>query len=849
MRFGLLASFFAFSILTSTAIAQPGSGERPKIGTLLGQVVEPETKKPIPYAKVFLLNVRDSSVATGGLADSLGRFNISEIQAGPYIAKITSFGFEPLYIDSLFFSPKAPQLNLGMVSMAPDVNQLKGVDVVYVEEEVIAQIDKKVFSVDKQLTSQGGTALDVLQNIPSITIDVDGNISLRGSGNVTILIDGRPSTITGSGRQGALVSIPASSIESIEIITNPSAKYDPDGMSGIINIVLKKSKLKGFNGSVDISIENGLHPDSLDTYDKFLGFGHNASFNLAYRNKYFNVYGGYTSNWYEGWRNFDQSNVTFYNNDYDSLAQTRKGTHLRQGHMLKFGTDFYINPKNTVGFSVNGNLGREERTGNMYYYAYDSVSRYDVWQRLSDDPGKKYGFDAMVFWNKKFELPEHKLDFTAQYSQGESTENGTYLENTYSPTDLTLLFPNTLNQFVSTIDGNAITTIQLDYFRPLVFTKVVADGVVTKNPGKFETGAKTTIRQVSQDYYQETNSVADTNLNNNFNFSEQVHAVYAIFGQEFKSPNKELAKIKYQIGLRGEIVYITSEVDKDPVVYKNSYNSLYPSLHIVKPISNSTEITMSYSRRVNRPNLHALNPFSKYTDPLNLQVGNPELLPEYINSGEIGFGTYNKKLTLTGSFYYRYMTDMIQRVRDIDSAGVARVTWSNVDQAQFIGAELMAIYKPFKWWRIMLSGNLSQTYINSTSGEADLNNSGFSWSANMSQSFTFNKGWSGQLTGFYRSPMILTQGRSQPMYSLDIAVRKTFLKDKMYANFKVGDIFNTRQFGYYTEQPGVFLSQGIWKHQSRRFTLSVGYVFGNQDPDKRKTRRENSGGDGGDMGM
>jgi outer membrane receptor protein involved in Fe transport len=848
MRFGLHAFFYSLLLFSTQALAQPGSGERPKIGILTGQVVEPEFKKAIPYAKIFLLNVRDSSVATGGLADSLGKFSITEIPVGPYIAKITSFGFAPLFIDSLSFSPKAPQLNLGVLPMSTDPNQLKTVDIVYQEEEVVAQIDKKVFSVDKQLTSQGGTALDVLQNIPSITIDVDGNISLRGSGNVTILIDGRPSTITGSGRQGALASIPASSIESIEIITNPSAKYDPDGMSGIINIVLKKSKLKGFNGSVDISIENGLHPDSLDTFDKFLGFGHNASFNLAYRNKYFNVYGGYTSNWYEGWRNFDQSNVTFYNNDYDSLAQTRKGTHLRQGHMLKFGTDFFINPKNTIGFSVNGNLGREERTGNMYYYAYDSVSRYDVWQRLSDDPGKKYGFDAMVFWNKKFEKPEHKLDFTAQYSQGESTESGDYLENIYSPTDLSLLTPNSLNQYVRTIDGNAITTIQLDYYRPLSFTKNIADGVVIKNPGKFETGAKTTIRQVSQDYYQETNSVADTNLNNNFNFSEQVHAVYAIFGQEFQDINKEFAKFKYQIGLRAEMVYITSEVDKDPVVYKNSYNSLYPSLHLVKPISKSTEITMSYSRRVNRPNLHALNPFSKYTDPLNLQVGNPELLPEYINSGEIGFGTYNKKLTVTGSFYYRYMTDMIQRVRDIDSNGVARVTWSNVDQAQFIGAELMTIYKPTKWWRIMLSGNLSQTYINSTSGEADLNNSGFSWSANMSQSFTFNKGWSGQLTGFYRSPMILTQGRSQAMYSLDIAVRKTFLKDKMYANFKVGDIFNTRQFGYYTEQPGVFLSEGIWKHQSRRFTLSVGYVFGNQDPDKRKTRRESSGGDG-DMGM
>lgn len=847
MKFGLFL-FTITHILISTCWSQPGSGgERPAIGILSGQLVESESKKPIPYAKIFLLNVRDSSVATGGLADSLGNFNIDEILVGPYIAKITAFGFDPLFIDSLFFSPKNPQINLGTLFMIPDANQLVEVDIVYEEQEVVAQIDKKVFAVDKQLTSQGGTALDVLQNIPSITIDVDGNISLRGSANVTILIDGRPSTMTGTGRQGALASIPASSIESIEVITNPSAKYDPDGMSGIINIVLKKSKLKGFNGSVDISIENGLHPDSLDTYNQFLGFGHNASFNLAYRNKFFNVYGGYTSNWYEGWRNFDQSNVTFYNGGFDSLSQIRKGTHLRQGHLLKFGTDFYINPKNTVGFYVNGNLGREERTGNMYYYAYDSVSRYDVWQRISDDPGKKYGFDANVFWNKKFATPEHKLDFSAQYSKGESTETGTYMENIYSPVDLSLLFPNTLDQYVSTVDGNAITTIQLDYYRPLTFYKLAEDGTEWGQPGKIEAGAKSTIRQVSQDYYQETYDIPDDSLNNNFDFTEQVHAAYFIFGREFIAPRGEFAKFKYQIGLRAETVFITSEVDKDTNVYKNSYNSLYPSLHLVKPLSKTTEITMSYSRRVNRPGLHALNPFSKYTDPLNLQVGNPELLPEYINSVELGFGTYNKKLTITGSLYFRYMTDMIQRVRDIDSNGVATVTWSNIDEAQFIGSELMTIYKPFKWWRITLSGNLSQTYIKSTSGESDLNSSGFSWSANMSQSFTLKKGWSSQLTGFYRSPMILTQGRSRAMYSLDFAVRKTFLEDKMYVNFKVADIFNTRQFGYITEQPGVFISSGIWKHQSRRITLSIGYTFGNQDPDRRKRTRENTGGEGEGM--
>lgn len=847
MKFGLLITFLG--IFSLQLFAQPGGQEKPKIGIVSGKVVDAKSSAAVPYAKIFLLSQRDSTVVTGGLSDSTGIFKIDQIPVGAYIIKITAFGFQTYFADSIFFMPKSPEVVLGTVLMNTDVNQLESVDIVYEKPEVIAQIDKKVFTVEKQLTAQGGTALDVLQNIPSITIDQDGNISLRGSPNVTILIDGRPSSITGSGRQGALVSIPASSIESVEVITNPSAKYDPDGMSGIINIVLKKSKLKGFNASIDLSVENGLHPDSLDTYDDFMGFGNNLSLNLSYRNKYFNVFGGYTLNRYEGWRNFDQTNVTFYEPGYDSLIQTRTGTHLRQGHMFKTGADFFINSNNTIGFAVNGNVGVEERTGNMFYYAYNSLENYSTWQRLSDDPGDKYGFDANIFWAKKFEEPEHKLDFSAQYSQGANAEEGDYLENIYVPDSYEILIPNSLLQRVLTYDDNAITTIQLDYYKPLVFTKKYDDGTTIAAPAKIEAGAKSTIRQVGQDYYQETFMVPDDSLNNIFDFTEQVHAAYFIFGHELIKKGQKESWLKYQIGLRAETVFITSEIDKDTNVYKNQYNSLYPSLHIVKPMSKTSEITLSYSRRVNRPHLHALNPFPKYTDPLNLMVGNPELMPEYINSVELGLGSYGKKITFTGSVYFRYITDMIQRVRTIDSLGVARVTWSNVDEAQFVGAESMIMYRPFKWWKMTISANFSQTYIRSTSGESDLNNSGFSWSSNMNQTFTIGKTWSTQITGFYRAPMVLTQGRSQPMYSMDIALRKTFLADKLYLNFRVSDVFNTRQFGYEVNQPGIFVSNGLWKHQTRRFSLSIGYSFGNQDPDRKRRERPSSGGDGGDMGM
>ena len=840
MKPGLFFSIL-FTTFVSSLLAQPGGGERPRIGTLTGQVKSSDNL-PVAYAKVFLLNVKDSAVATGGLADSLGFFLIEEIQAGPYIAKINSFGFASYFVDSLFFSPRNPKIDLGIITMSPNDTLLKGVDIIVEKSELVAQIDKKVFNVDKNLTSQGGTALDALQNVPSVTVDMDGNISLRGSANVTILIDGRPSTITGSGRQGALASIPASAIESIEIITNPSAKYDPDGMSGIINIVLKKNKLKGFNGNVDISLENGIHPDSLDTYNKFIGINYNTSVNLAFRNKYFNIYGGYSNNWYEGYRNFYQTNETFYSSGYERLEMERTGTHLRQGQLAKVGMDFYLNPKNTVGFSMNGNIGREERTGNQYYNAYNNVALYDRWQRVSDDPGDKVGMDANLYYAKKFDDPEHKIDFNAQYSQGESVEVGSYYENRYDPVSTALIDPAYLDQRVETVDGNAITTLQLDYFKPLTFRRPGADTTGTSIPGKIEAGAKSTIRQVSQDYYQETNGIADDSLNNQFDFTEQVHAVYAIFGQDFE-------KFKYQLGLRAETVFITSVVDKDPTVYTNSYQSIYPSVHLVKPLTRTKELTLSYSRRVNRPGLHALNPFSKYSDPLNLQIGNPELNPEYINSVEFGFGSYGKLLTATGSLFYRYMTDMIQRVRDVDSNGVGTTTWSNIDEAQFIGLELLTIIKPAKWWKMTLSFNFSQTFINSTSGESDLNNSGYTWSTFMNQTFTFPGGWSGQITGFYRSPMVFAQGFSAPMYGMDAAARKTFLKGKMYANFKVSDVFNTRQFAFYTSEEGVFNSEGRFKHQSRRYMLTIGYVFGTQDAGQRRPRRENTGGEGGEMGM
>ena len=810
-----ITSLLLFLFLTSAIIAQkPSLKNDSNNGIYKGKIVIAKTNNPLPYTKILLLKLNDSTVVSGGLSNDIGEFKIENIPLGDYIVKITSFGFKPKFIDSILFTPKKTTIDAGHIQLKEDVDLLNEVEVIAESTEIQTSIDKKIFNVEKQITAQGGTALDALQNVPSITIDMDGNVSLRGSANVTILIDGRPSSITGSGRSGVLETIPASSIETIEVITNPSAKYDPDGMAGIINIVLKKNNIKGFNGNIDGSVGTGIN--------------YNGSVNLAYRNEYFNLYAGYSINHYYGYRNFNQTRETWVNNEYNKLIQSRNGTHLKHSNMVKVGSDFYLNKKNTIGFSVIGNLSNNNRTGDMIYLSYDSTQLIDTWQRISDNPSERNGIDLNLFYEKKFDKKDQKLYFNGNYSTGKALSEGTFYENSLDINGL-ILDSNYLQQYNTTPDINSKSNIQVDYIHPL-------------KKGKLEIGLKSTFRYTEQSFFQETLDTAlhvfkeDDSLTNTFNYGEQVHAAYFILGHEFE-------KIKIQIGLRAEQVFVNAQVKGDSITYNNDYFSLYPSLHIKKPFSKTKELSLSYSRRVNRPRMRSVNPFPKFTDPLNLRRGNPYLNPEYINSVEFGFASYAKKITITSSIYYRYMTNLIKRVKIIENNGVSTTTWQNLDQGHFVGIEGVVIYKPSKWWRIMISANAAQNFLKSN--DAELNNSGFVWSANLSQTFSLKQNWTIQHTGYYRSPFILTQGRSLAMYSTDVAVKKFLLNKKLSLGLKFTDIFNTKWFALEVNDQQSFTQQSKWKWQSRRLMFTVSYKFGKQSIPKSK--RQDSEGGGMDM--
>ncbi|HIP37562.1 MAG TPA: TonB-dependent receptor [Crocinitomix sp.] len=814
MRF-ILATLFLSVVFTSKA--QQGYSQ-PKIGIYYGKIIHKKTLKPIPYTKIVILNKKDSTIVSGGLSNETGNFKITNIPTGTYIAKITSFGFKPVFIDSVVFSIYLASVNAGEISMQEDIDLLNEVVVTAEEVEIETAIDKKVFNVDKQITTKGGTALDALQNVPSITVDVDGNVSLRGSANVTILIDGRPSSLSGAGRQGVLTSIPASSIEKIEIITNPSAKYDPDGMSGIINIILKKNKLRGFNGSVEAGIGNGIN--------------YNGAVNIAYRNDKFNMYGTYSINHYYGYRNFYQERETWIPT-YNKLIQDREGTHLRHSNMVKFGTDFYLNPKNTIGFSLSGNLSENNRTGNMKYLSYDSTTLIDSWRRINDNPSNRDGFDSNIYYEKKFNKKDQLLTIDANYSIGEFISNGFFVNDSLDLNGLptVLGYEQQRNESPETY---TTANARVDYFYP------------TKK-GKIELGLKSTLRLSNSKFKQETFNddqqlfTEDDSLTNSFNYDEQVHAAYFIYGINLK-------KYKFQVGLRAEQAFVGAEVEGDSVTYRNDYFALYPSAHIKKPLGRGKELSLSYSRRVNRPHRRSINPFPRYTDPLNLRRGNPYLNPEFINSVELGYMSYTKKLTVTSSLYYRYMTNLIKRVKIIDSTGIGVTSWQNLDNGHFIGLELVFIYKPYKWWRMMISGNIAQNFLNSD--DAELNNSGLNYTAFFNQTFSLKNDWSIQNTAYFMSPFILPQGRSFAMYSTNVAVKKSVLKRKLSLSLSLQDVFNTRFFALEVNEAQDFSLYSKWKWQSRRIMFTATYAFGNQttQPRKRKRDKEDDGG-GNDMGM
>ena len=795
-------SFFLIIFLSGVSYSQNSSqGE----GMIMGRIVNSINDKPMEYVTVRLFLEKDSSLIAGIYSDSEGKFLFDKLVLGTYYLKFSFAGFLAKRSESLTITSNLKMLNLGTISMELNKTlEIGQVDVVGQASILNAGIDKKVYNVAEDMSVKGGTANDVLKNIPSVDLDQDGRIMLRGDGAVTVLIDGRPSSLSGGNGKTLLDALPAGSIERIEIVTNPSAKYDPDGTSGIINIVLKKNKLKGFNGLLNANLGSGNFKG---------GNVADGGFSLSYRNSFFNIYGSYNGRYLDGYRNnTSYIRQTFINDSISILDQNRTGTDLNAGNTARFGVDFTLKNRRSISFSSTGSNGRRDRTGDLWNGVKDSnEALLSLGRRESYDPSQQHNYDFNANFKQDFKDSRGSFILDANQSIGMEAIQGYYLQRYYG-IDSVLNGSLPLNQRLFNQEKNNITSIQAD-FTYLWPAKLM----------RSEFGAKTIIREQEVNTYSETYDYStlsyfeDTLANFLYRYNEKIFSAYAIFGQQLK-------KFKYQGGVRIEKAYQIPNLVSDSIKIVNDYFNFFPSAHLKYALTPKSEIGLSYSRRITRASSGDLNPFTAYSDPFNLRRGNPYLQPEFINSYDLAYSSEGAKLNFSAAIFYRHTVNAISRIKVFYDDNSSAVTFANIGQSHSFGTELIASYKPTKWWRNTLSTNIN--YIQYQTSNANWNRNGFNWNVKYIGSVDFwKKTATLQLNVNYIAPRITVQGTAQRRGSVELSFDKKFNDGKWTVGTRVSDIFNRQGFYMEVNQLNIYqVSEFKWL--TRRVYLTIAYKFG-----------------------
>lgn len=777
-------------------------------GIITAEVFDQKTNEPLEFANLRVFNTADSSVVGGGFSDANGFIRIENLPIGKLYVILTSFGYEKDTLSAIEVSSLKVRVQLGKLFLSTE--NFKDLDEVTIKAEkdmIQTSFDKRVYNTEEDMTSQGGDITDILNNIPSVEVDNDGNISLRGSGNVTILIDGRPSAMS-QGAEGALDGIPASSVERIEIITNPSAKYDPDGTAGLINIVLKKNKLRGTNTKVDVSgATNHLY---------------NGSINFNARNENVNFYSNYSFRYRKGYRNNMNDRNSLIDDTLINLFQDRSGTDSRRSHTGKIGSDFFIKENQVIGVSASGTYNDRIRTGDQFNLESFDNELYRYWNRSTYDPRTRMSLDLNADY--KLDFKESKGDFIVVLTQsfGDSESEGVYEERYYRP-DGSPFENNRLSQYQSMTNNSSNFTGSADLQRN-----------INENM-RYEAGTKVILNNMTRsnylEYYDSITGefIPDFNVINDFSFDEQIFAGYGIFAHKIK-------KFKYQLGIRLEQAFTQPRLKTTNEDFENNYFSFFPSGHLIYGDEDMGEFSLSYSRRINRPNSWSLNPFPVYSDPLNLRQGNPALQPEYINSFEFGYQKNWKKLTLSGSLYFRQTVDKIQRIRQFFPNGVSINSYANIDESYDFGIEGVAIYSPFSWWKNVVSFNGYEKRLAANVNGVNLRNSGFSWSTKVTSSFSlFDGSTSIQVNAQYIAPTFTVQGFYQRYAGIDIGITRSFYDKKLMIGIRLTDLFDDQ--GFYLEvNDGQFTQQSMYKWETRRLYLNVSYKFGKIESGKDKKK-------------
>ncbi len=785
-------------------------------GEISGKLIDNASGKPMEYGNISVYSIKDSSIAGGSISDVKGYFIVDKLKPGFYKVKIDFIGYGR-FVTTAKVNPQTPSVNIGTIKLKPASTQLGEVVVSSEKPLVEFSLDKKVINVDKNIVTAGGSATDILRNTPSVSVDMDGNVSLRGSTNLTILVDGRPSMLSGSDKAAILEQIPANTIETIELITNPSAKYDPEGMAGIINIKTKKEKRDGTNGLVTLNY---------GTWEKY-----GASLNLNKRTGKFNIYANYDykNNDRNGNRNQDR---IFYMNDTVVSIYDIKSTNesYNRSHTFKTGVDYSLNPMNTLSLSGTYRMGEhpggDYNTNKIYDYTNTKIIDYTR-DETSDETNNN--LDLSLGYKRKFELKDRELTADLFYSKSNENEDNGYIQNNYIP------IYKSPEQSANTIGQFSNITFQSDYITPV------------NEKTKFGSGVKYMMRSTDDDYHFEVKDtlsdifVNDTNLSNRFKYTDQVIAAYATFSKEWK-------KFSFQAGLRAEQTYQFGEQKTMNKDFKNDYFSLFPSAHTSYSLPKDNKLQISYSRRINRPSIHSMNPFIDATDPLTIHTGNPYLKPEYINSFELGHIKDWKKFSLTSSLFYKQTDNVVSRYRIVDTTGVITVMPINVAKATSYGFDFIVSTSPFKFLRLTGDFSWFKTTLDGSNLDTDLTNSIFSYNGKLNASIYLPKNFSVQLNCMFEGPSVQAQAIRKEFYTVDGGLRKDFKNKKISLSLRVSDIFNTMSFRIVTDDPSLKGTMEF-KRESRVAYFTLTYRINEGVKQKDRKNQDMNGGSGEiDMG-
>jgi outer membrane receptor protein involved in Fe transport len=803
-------------LAASTSVAQ--NGRQQSSGVISGIVFERTTRTPLEAASITLYKQTDSSLVTGGQTDASGKFTLTNVPFGRYKLEANIVGYSIAVVKGITVNSQNSAVNIDTIKLKEGTTTTEEIEVTAERGPLTIEPDKKVFNVSQDLINQSGSATDILRNIPSVTVDVDGNVSLRGSGDVKILIDGKPSGLDGQNRAQILEQIPANSIESVELVTNPSAKFEAEGNSGIINIVTKRNVLLGYNGNVT------LGTGTKDKYNGGLSFSlKNNKINLTanYNFRLFNM--GMTGN------NFRSS--TF--NDVTSYIDQLSDASMRMnGNFGKISLEYYLTPKQS--FTLSSNIRsmdrkRGETTTNNVLDAQQNLSSFSITKNTGDSKGNDMEFS--LNYNGMFG-PKQTLTGEISYSHDKDNDNLNVNQQNFlanGTPDNNAFLQNTYDTGIDD-DFNA----QLDYIHPL------------GKDSRIEAGIRSIYRKSNDDFNSEhydynTNTwVADNNLNNHFVYKEQIYSAYASYTDKLKN-------FGYQLGLRTEQTFSKGDLLTTGQTFDKKYLSFFPSINLSQQLSPTDEMQLSYSRRINRPRLRFLNPYTDYSDPYNLRRGNPDLKPEYIDSYELSYVKYLGKSTITPSVFLRNTHDAITRTYSLLDSNTSLVTFENVATELAYGAELIAVSQLTPWLNV--NGNISYYRNELKDNSNNTSASNYTWQGRIMSTARLPLGFSLQLAYNYRGAEVSPQGSTKPMQSLDAAIRKDFLDEKASLNFRISDIFNTQKFE--TDLSGTNFTQTFNRQrESRTAFLTFTYKFGTPEKQQRNKRQnnENENNDQEDIG-